>query len=95
MVFVRGWTDDGNGSPVVDDLNCEFRSRLPSVRVSHLSDAERVTAGRPLTPVLPVMDLLQGHLSNIRVPQESDRVFKDECLFSFDSPVSISRNLRA
>ena len=33
-------------------------------------------------------ELLQPFLRSIRVPNAGDKVFKDECIFSFDSPVS-------
>jgi len=32
------------------------------------------------------MDVIQENLSRIRVPTPGDKVFKDECLYSFDSP---------
>ena len=32
--------------------------------------------------------LLAGCLSGVKVPQHFDRVFKDECMFSFDTPLS-------
>eukprot|EP00088_Acartia_fossae_P049859 TRINITY_DN5528_c0_g1_i1.p1 TRINITY_DN5528_c0_g1~~TRINITY_DN5528_c0_g1_i1.p1 ORF type:complete len:817 (-),score=299.72 TRINITY_DN5528_c0_g1_i1:195-2645(-) len=32
------------------------------------------------------MDVIKSNLSRIRVPSQSDKVFKDECLYSFDSP---------
>ena len=32
--------------------------------------------------------LLAGCLSKVKVPQHYDRVFKDECMFSFDTPLS-------
>lgn len=35
------------------------------------------------------MDLLGAHLKNIRVPCSQDNVYKDECVYSFDTPVSI------
>lgn len=34
------------------------------------------------------MDLLMPHLKQIKVPGSNDKVYKDECLFSFDNPVS-------
>lgn len=36
--------------------------------------------------ILAAKQILEGY--DARVPKENDRVFKDECLFSFDSPVS-------
>lgn len=40
------------------------------------------------------MDSLSTHLKNIRVPCRQDNVYKDECVYSYDTPVSISaRNL--
>jgi len=32
------------------------------------------------------MEVVKGNLSRIRVPGQADKVFKDECLYSFDSP---------
>lgn len=30
---------------------------------------------------------LTPHLSKIKIPKSSDKVYKDECVYSFDSPV--------
>lgn len=27
------------------------------------------------------------HLSKIRIPQKNDKIYKDECVYSFDTPV--------
>lgn len=35
------------------------------------------------------MDLLSAQLKNIRVPCGQDNVYKDECVYSYDTPVSI------
>lgn len=35
-----------------------------------------------------VADLLNTHLSNINVPLAGSKVYKDECVYSFDSPVN-------
>lgn len=34
------------------------------------------------------MDLLQGHLTKVKVPSTTDKVYKDECVYSFDNPES-------
>ncbi|KAK4872646.1 hypothetical protein RN001_014675 [Aquatica leii] len=34
------------------------------------------------------MDLLASHLSSIKIPGPQDKVYKDECIFSFDNPES-------
>lgn len=34
-------------------------------------------------------ELLVPYMPTIRVPKTGDRVFKSECAFSFDSPVSV------
>ncbi|XP_044766988.1 ubiquitin carboxyl-terminal hydrolase 5 isoform X1 [Coccinella septempunctata] len=34
------------------------------------------------------MDLLQQYLNNIRIPKSGDKVYKDECVYSFDNPES-------
>ncbi len=37
--------------------------------------------------------VLQKDISTVRVPKGGDRVYKDECVYSFDTPVSVSREL--
>lgn len=34
------------------------------------------------------MEVLSAHLKNIRVPCGTDNVYKDECVYSYDTPVS-------
>lgn len=34
------------------------------------------------------MDQLSAHLKAIRVPSQRDNVYKEECVYSFDTPVS-------
>lgn len=34
-------------------------------------------------------ELLVPYMPTVRVPRTGDRVFKSECAFSFDSPVSL------
>ncbi|XP_018018009.1 ubiquitin carboxyl-terminal hydrolase 5 isoform X2 [Hyalella azteca] len=36
------------------------------------------------------MEKLRQHFSRIKIPQPSDAVYKDECMYSFDSPDSIT-----
>lgn len=36
-------------------------------------------------------ELLVPHMPTIRVPRSGDRVYKNECAFSYDSPVSEAR----
>lgn len=38
--------------------------------------------------------LLQKDLSSVRVPRGGDKVYKDECVYSFDTAVSGSRDVR-
>lgn len=33
------------------------------------------------------------HLPKIRIPQKHDKVYKDECVYSFDTPVRCHRDL--
>lgn len=40
--------------------------------------------------VLAAKQILENY--DARVPKDSDRVYKDECLYSFDSPVSITNS---
>lgn len=35
-----------------------------------------------------LLSLIRSQMSNMKVPRSSDKVYKDECLFSFDSPFS-------
>ncbi|XP_030746487.1 ubiquitin carboxyl-terminal hydrolase 5 isoform X1 [Sitophilus oryzae] len=35
-----------------------------------------------------IMEQLQPHVKNIKIPTENDKVYKDECVYSFDSPES-------
>ena len=35
------------------------------------------------------MEVLRKQLSEVRTPQLGDKVYKNECAFSFDNPVSI------
>lgn len=35
------------------------------------------------------MDQLGPHLNKIKVPGPHDKVYKDECVYSFDSPVNL------
>lgn len=37
-------------------------------------------------------ELLVPYMPTIRVPRTGDRVFKSECAFTYDSPVSIMSN---
>ncbi|CAG0895747.1 unnamed protein product [Cyprideis torosa] len=36
----------------------------------------------------PVMEVFKQHLSKIRVPVQGDKIYKDECMLSFDTPES-------
>lgn len=40
-------------------------------------------------------ETLKPYLSAVRVPKTGDKVFKDECLLSFDTPVNMLRLLQA
>lgn len=35
------------------------------------------------------MDQLLNHLKDIKKPSFNDKIFKDECVYSFDNPVCI------
>lgn len=35
-----------------------------------------------------ISKVLGPHLASVKIPGSGDKVFKDECVFSFDSPVS-------
>lgn len=35
------------------------------------------------------MDSLTPHLSKIKIPGPQDKVYKDECVYSFDNPVNL------
>lgn len=36
---------------------------------------------------LIAMDLLRSNLSHVRIPEPTNRIFKQECCFTFDTPV--------
>ena len=38
---------------------------------------------------LSINEILKPYLSIVRIPKAGDKVFKDECAFSFDTPVNI------
>ncbi len=42
---------------------------------------------KPISEVLPI---LRGEMSKLRVPTAHDKVYKDECIYSFDSPYTDS-----
>jgi hypothetical protein len=42
---------------------------------------------------MTAMELLTLHLNNIKIPTNSQKIYKDECVFSFDTPVSSLENL--
>lgn len=46
------------------------------------------TAAEVSVWVVAAMEELRQHFGSIRVPQGGDKVYKDECMFSFDTPVS-------
>lgn len=39
------------------------------------------------------MEVLQPHLKNIKIPTQHDKVYKDECVYSFDNPVCIENKV--
>ena len=38
-------------------------------------------------------EMLSPYAGRARIPDHRDKIFKDECLFSFDSPVCIDRKV--
>ena len=39
--------------------------------------------------IISEMELIKNNLDRIKVPGPGDKVFKDECFYSFDTPVII------
>ena len=37
---------------------------------------------------MSAVDLLTPHLNSIKIPTNAQKIYKDECVFSFDTPVS-------
>lgn len=33
------------------------------------------------------MEVLKSYLSQIRIPNDNDNIYKEECVYSFDTPV--------
>lgn len=43
----------------------------------------------PFSPMAEVfLDGISKHLKRISVPRSGDKIYKEECVFSFDTPVS-------
>lgn len=42
---------------------------------------------------MTTIELLTLHLNSIKIPTGSQKIYKDECVFSFDTPVSSFENL--
>lgn len=42
---------------------------------------------------MTAIELLTPHLNSIKIPDNSQKIYKDECVFSFDTPVSAFENL--
>lgn len=36
---------------------------------------------------LNASELLKSYIDEIRIPESNDRIYKDECVYSFDNPV--------
>ena len=56
---------------------------------SLVSTTKRNIRDRDMTGI----ELLTLHLNNIKIPTSSQKIYKDECVFSFDTPVSSFENL--
>jgi hypothetical protein len=54
-----------------------------------ISTTKRNIRERDMTAI----ELLTPHLNSIKIPTNSQKIYKDECVFSFDTPVSIFENL--
>lgn len=42
---------------------------------------------------MSAIELLTPHLNSIKIPGNSQKIYKDECVYSFDTPVSSFKNL--
>lgn len=51
---------------------------------SSFSTTKRNRRDRDMT----ALELLTMHLNSIRIPTNSQKIYKDECVFCFDTPVS-------
>lgn len=40
------------------------------------------------------MEVLQQNVKNIKIPTQLDKVYKDECVYSFDNPVCLRLNYK-
>jgi hypothetical protein len=54
-----------------------------------LSTTKRNIRDRDMTAI----ELLTPHLNSIKIPGNSQKIYKDECVLSFDTPVSAVRKL--
>lgn len=46
-----------------------------------------MTTTSPSMESINTMDAFLPYLNDIRVPNSSDKIYKDECAYSFDTPV--------
>jgi len=55
-------------------------------------EEEEIGRNKPGKPPLFAMELteLTKHLDKINIPRTGDRIYKDECVYSFDTPVRLS-----
>ncbi len=76
------------GMSVLYDLKIAPSHLLPDTLLQR-SEAHSGASSRNVKMATDLGELLVPYMPTIRVPRTGDRVFKSECAFSYDSPVSI------
>jgi ubiquitin carboxyl-terminal hydrolase 5/13 len=81
--------------PPSDNRNHRQSALLPECRYpqSRSRSDDLISIARQLTSNMAEVDetirsVLRGVMSSMRIPSASDKVYKDECVYSFDSPFS-------
>jgi ubiquitin carboxyl-terminal hydrolase 5/13 len=75
--------------PGTSFLSCAHFCRFPGVATSLNKPTRTSNYKRSImSNVASLLPIIRGEISKLRIPQAADKVYKDECVLSFDSPFS-------
>lgn len=60
---------------------------VPGVSLKRLYQSD-ISISTVMSNVAALLPIIRGEISKLRIPQAADKVYKDECVLSFDSPFS-------